>query len=118
MNNNDNDNDNDNNNDNRNNENRNLFETFLFSLRDSLFASSLKEKDKLEKIPEFSINSTIELNKFKSKNCTICLEDFKVKDKLIYLPCFHLFHKDCIISWAKENSICPLCKIDINDNIN
>ena len=90
----------------------------MLSIRDSLFAGTLKEKDKLEEIPEFNINSTIELNKFKSKNCTICLEDFKVKDKLMYLPCFHLFHKDCIISWAKENSICPLCKIDINDNIN
>ncbi|MBO6088931.1 MAG: hypothetical protein J6P37_01275 [Lachnospiraceae bacterium] len=30
------------------------------------------------------------------KNCVICLEDFKNKDKAIILPCIHLFHKTCI----------------------
>jgi len=89
----------------------------LISIRDSIYVSDPKDKDKLEEIPEFNINSTTELSKLKAKNCTICLEDFKIKDKLIYLPCFHLFHKDCIVNWVKSNSTCPLCKLDINDNI-
>ena len=101
-----------------NNENRNAIETTLISIRDSIYISKSKDKDKLEEIPEININGTSELEKLKTKNCTICLEDFKVKDKVIYLPCFHLFHKDCIINWVKLNSTCPLCKININENIN
>ena len=100
-----------------NNNRINSIQSSLISIRDSIFVSDPKEKDKLEEIPEININSTTELSKLKAKNCTICLEDFKIKDKLIYLPCFHLFHKDCIVNWVKRNSTCPLCKIDINDNI-
>ena len=32
--------------------------------------------------------------------CTICLEEYKFKEKLIELPkCGHLFHTDCLVPW-------------------
>jgi hypothetical protein len=95
----------------------NSIQSSLISIRDSIYVSKSGDKDKLEEIPEININSTIELKKLKTKNCTICLEDYKVNDKLIFLPCFHLFHKDCIVNWVKRDSTCPLCKTNINDNI-
>jgi hypothetical protein len=101
----------------RRNELNNSIQSSLISIRDSIYVSKPGEKDKLEEIPEININSTTELKKLKTKNCTICLEDYKVNDKLIFLPCFHLFHKDCIVNWAKRDSTCPLCKTNINDNI-
>ena len=53
------------------------------------------------------------------KNCIICLEDFKVGDEVIYLPCLHVFHKDCILDWLKSHDDCPMCKIKINlENLN
>ena len=57
-----------------------------------------------------------DINKLKNedKRCTICLDDFIYKDVVIYLPCFHLFHKNCIFKWLKKNAICPLCKLNIN----
>ena len=46
--------------------------------------------------------------------CRICLRDYKEKDKLIYLPCMHLYHEECILDWmhrAKTDAdiFCPFC---------
>ena len=48
------------------------------------------------------------------KNCIICMEDFKVGDEVIYLPCLHVFHKDCILEWLGSHDDCPICKFKIN----
>ena len=47
------------------------------------------------------------------KRCIICLEDFKVNDTVIYLPCLHFFHRNCITQWIEEKAVCPLCKNNI-----
>jgi len=44
------------------------------------------------------------------KDCIICLEEFKNGDEVITLPCFHLYHKECIKDWLKRNNLCPICK--------
>lgn len=43
-------------------------------------------------------------------NCQICMEDFAEGDELRTLPCFHLFHSNCVDQWLKVNSICPTCR--------
>jgi hypothetical protein len=53
-----------------------------------------------------------------SKECPICLSAIDKKD-ILYTPCFHVYHKECITKWVKEkyhsSSIpCPLCKCDIS----
>lgn len=47
--------------------------------------------------------------------CAICQEKFEEKEKYITLPCFDVFHKDCIAPWFKEKSTCPLCRFDCNE---
>ena len=49
------------------------------------------------------------------KNCIICMEDFKVDDEVIFLPCLHIFHKDCILEWLNRHDDCPICKNKINN---
>ena len=44
------------------------------------------------------------------KACTICLEDFNIKDKVINLECLHMFHNNCINNWLTINNFCPVCK--------
>ncbi|OMJ78869.1 hypothetical protein SteCoe_21222 [Stentor coeruleus] len=45
--------------------------------------------------------------------CTVCIEEFKFKQKLVKLPnCGHFFHKKCIKSWMKVKTVCPICKSD------
>jgi len=44
--------------------------------------------------------------------CTICLGDFKHNSKVRRLPCFHLFHRNCIDQWLlfrANRPVCPNC---------
>jgi hypothetical protein len=47
------------------------------------------------------------------KKCTICLENYKDGDDFIALPCIHIFHSDCIKTWLKNQTTCPICKNEI-----
>ena len=71
------------------------------------------EQKILKRLTVMNINDINKLND-DIKKCIICLEEFKSSDKVIYLPCCHIFHKDCIIKWVKKDAICPLCKLDLN----
>tara|TARA_Y100000389_G_scaffold75672_1_gene72325 strand:+ start:491 stop:1195 length:705 start_codon:yes stop_codon:yes gene_type:complete len=58
------------------------------------------------------------------KQCSICLDEFKLGDKYIRLPCHgegnesednHVFHSDCdtcsgIKPWLERNNTCPMCR--------
>jgi len=45
--------------------------------------------------------------------CSICLCEYEKGEKLVSLPCKHVFHEDCINSWTEHNTRCPLCNIDL-----
>ena len=66
----------------------------------------------LNALPENRIDDVNKLNE-ENRKCLICLEEYINNDNIIYLPCFHIFHKKCIIPWIKTHAICPLCKINI-----
>ena len=44
------------------------------------------------------------------KICVICMEDFHIGDEVIYIPCLHVFHKDCLLEWFRGHDFCPICK--------
>jgi hypothetical protein len=46
-------------------------------------------------------------------HCSICLCEYENGDKLVSLPCKHIFHDDCISSWTDNNQRCPLCNYDL-----
>ncbi|KAI8380533.1 hypothetical protein EDC96DRAFT_582586 [Choanephora cucurbitarum] len=51
--------------------------------------------------------------KAESETCVICLEFFKINDKVRKLPCQHEYHCICIDPWlTSKSSECPLCKFD------
>eukprot|EP00753_Platysulcus_tardus_P019292 PLAT7091.5.p2 GENE.PLAT7091.5~~PLAT7091.5.p2 ORF type:complete len:159 (+),score=47.69 PLAT7091.5:249-725(+) len=47
-------------------------------------------------------------------SCSICLDDFAAGVRVYALPCSHVFHEDCLDTWFREHSDCPLCKRDYN----
>lgn len=50
--------------------------------------------------------------------CVICLETFEEEEKLLELPCKHLYHGECIRKWLIERKkICPICKRDVSVGI-
>lgn len=43
------------------------------------------------------------------KACSICLENFKVDDKVSLTQCLHLFHFQCLSTWLHKNILNPKC---------
>ena len=43
--------------------------------------------------------------------CVICLEEYAPLTSLCGLPCGHVFHETCIISWLnRDKHFCPMCR--------
>ena len=88
---------------------------YLISLVNNSFVGPIKN-DLLNVLPESRIADINKLNE-ENRKCLICLEEYVNNDNAIYLPCFHIFHKNCIIQWIKKHANCPICKININEII-
>ena len=102
---------------NRNNNRNNL----INNLNDVRINHGNNNQDDISKIflqlPEYKITNIQKISK-EFNHCIICLDDFRLNDILIYLPCFHPFHKECIFKWLKRNVNCPICLLDIKENLN
>ena len=79
----------------------------------------------LNSLPVFKIDAKfMEVSQKEDNNkneqfqkCVICMEKYEINDEVKTLPCFHIFHKDCIDQWFKAgNDSCPICKNKINHN--
>ena len=44
------------------------------------------------------------------KTCSVCLEDFMPGDIVNRLKCGHVFHPQCIYTWATYKATCPTCR--------
>lgn len=47
--------------------------------------------------------------KYEENECSICLIELRVAPNIVALPCYHVFHEDCIKDWLKKRSVCPNC---------
>jgi hypothetical protein len=50
---------------------------------------------------------------YSSKTCTICCEDYKSGDDIVWSrnrKCKHAFHTECIIQWLMDHDDCPMCR--------
>uniref|UniRef100_A0A1J3JXB5 RING-type E3 ubiquitin transferase n=1 Tax=Noccaea caerulescens TaxID=107243 RepID=A0A1J3JXB5_NOCCA len=82
--------------------------------RDSTISSSLSPLDPavLEKIPIFVYSS--ETHESPLEECSVCLSEFEEDDEGRLLPkCGHAFHVDCIDTWFRSRSTCPLCRAPV-----
>tara|TARA_B100000035_G_scaffold61950_2_gene50090 strand:+ start:10530 stop:11273 length:744 start_codon:yes stop_codon:yes gene_type:complete len=67
-----------------------------------------KGKDKLKEI-------IYDDTKFETKECVISMDEFNNGDKIIQLPCTHIFHKKSIKTWlCEESSKCPVCRYELD----
>ena len=72
------------------------------------------KKEILRFLPCNKLKDIRKLNE-EQKKCLICCQNYKNHDITMTLPCFHFYHKECIIKWLRKKASCPLCKIDINN---
>ena len=53
-----------------------------------------------------------------NKQCNICMDEYKVNDKIITLDCTHIFHRRCIKHWLLlEKVTCPVCRKDVREQL-
>jgi len=64
----------------------------------------------IEALPTRKFDGATSSGDKEDNKCQICMEDFLEGDELRTLPCFHLFHTQCVDQWLKVNSICPTCR--------
>lgn len=46
-------------------------------------------------------------------DCSVCREIFNSGDTALEMPCFHLFHKPCIVAWLESHNNCPTCRYEL-----
>ena len=71
---------------------------------------NVRHKYNMFKLPVYKIVSDDNLL---LDECSICLEKYKLNDKIIHLNCRHPFHKKCIYIWLNKNNTCPQCRENI-----
>ena len=46
--------------------------------------------------------------------CPICLLEPLAGESVLILPCFHVYHHECITRWLQLKKYCPVCKHDVS----
>lgn len=50
--------------------------------------------------------------KFKGeKECTFCMNMFRIGEKVLKTSCLHIFHKECMTKWLEIKNVCPIDKV-------
>ncbi|KAG5676158.1 hypothetical protein PVAND_006007 [Polypedilum vanderplanki] len=65
------------------------------------------EKEKIDEIPKCEITQEQVNSKLQ---CSVCWEDFQLKETVRQLPCSHVYHEDCILPWLNLHGTCPVCR--------
>lgn len=52
-------------------------------------------KEAVKNLPDVTIDS-------ENKNCPICLKTFRIGEKVKEMPCKHVFHSVCILTWLEK----------------
>ncbi|KAK6265280.1 hypothetical protein QUC31_016117 [Theobroma cacao] len=48
------------------------------------------------------------------KDCPICLEELVVGFEAACMPCSHVFHDHCIVTWLNRKKRCPCCRFKLS----
>ncbi|XP_023017536.2 E3 ubiquitin-protein ligase Iruka isoform X2 [Leptinotarsa decemlineata] len=48
--------------------------------------------------------------------CSVCWEDFQLRESVRQLPCLHIYHEPCIRPWLELHGTCPICRQNLVNN--
>ena len=73
----------------------------------------------LEKLKKFPLTEKYckkdKNGKIELPSCCICLSDIEKNEETVLLPCGHMFHWNCCLTWLKSNNTCPMCRFELKD---
>jgi len=76
--------------------------------RFSYISTGLTSRE-ISELPSYAASSELT-----EKECSICLESYRVGVKVKKLPrCMHIFHVSCIDQWLQRKTTCPLCRLQV-----
>ncbi|KAI8321553.1 hypothetical protein GQ54DRAFT_248321, partial [Martensiomyces pterosporus] len=68
--------------------------------------------------PDKRCDNPLDMLRYVSPDCSICLNLFQASDSIRILACGHAYHGVCIDVWFTERSSrCPICKLDIRSSL-
>lgn len=70
----------------------------------TVLAGQRLSDEEIQALPQVRFESTDE------QSCSICLERYSRGVLLTALRCGHFFHVDCLASWFRQSTQCPLCR--------
>ncbi|XP_026408986.1 NEP1-interacting protein 2-like [Papaver somniferum] len=47
-------------------------------------------------------------------SCAVCLEQILDGSVISNMPCLHMFHSACLVTWLHERNSCPLCRRQVD----
>lgn len=48
-----------------------------------------------------------------NRECCVCLDSINLKDRVVRLPCAHIFHPTCVHQWLGKHCTCPVCRYEL-----
>ena len=78
----------------------------FISEEESSYEEYLKLKIKKYKIIYF----TNKKKNYDKLRCGICLDKYKIQERITILHCNHKYHYKCIRNWISYGDSCPLCR--------
>ena len=60
-------------------------------------------KEELDQLPSFTYKSS-NSDESEYKDCSVCFDSFKSREKITALVCSHKYHRKCIKTWLKVSA--------------
>ena len=74
-------------------------------------------KEALDKLKRFPMSEKYckkdNKGKFEYPQCCICLYNVGKGEETVLLPCGHMFHWECCLTWLKSKNTCPVCRFEL-----
>lgn len=67
-------------------------------------------KTAIESMPKIAVSN---LHVSTESHCAICIEAFALGAEAREMPCKHIYHSDCILSWLTLRNSCPVCRHEL-----
>uniref|UniRef100_A0A5B6ZW55 RING-type E3 ubiquitin transferase n=1 Tax=Davidia involucrata TaxID=16924 RepID=A0A5B6ZW55_DAVIN len=65
----------------------------------------------VEALPNIKV--TDELLASDSSQCAVCKDTFELGEQAKQMPCKHIYHSDCIVTWLELHNSCPVCRYEL-----